>query len=56
VGAIERTLAKSLRQRCLIHRCRNLLAKIPAHARAEVKVADSTGVRRSSASFSDGVM
>ena len=39
VGAIERTLAKSLRQRCLIHRCRNLLAKIPAGAQAEVKKA-----------------
>lgn len=39
VGAIERTLARSLRQRCLIHRCRNLLAKVPAHAQAEVKKA-----------------
>jgi transposase-like protein len=39
VGAIERSLAKSLRQRCLIHRARNILAKVPAHAQAEVKKA-----------------
>ena len=39
VGAIERTMARSLRQRCLIHRCRNLLAKVPARAQAEVKAA-----------------
>jgi putative transposase len=39
VGAIERTLPRSLRQRCLIHRGRNLLAKVPAHAQAEVKAA-----------------
>lgn len=39
VGAIERGLARSLRQRCLIHRCRNLLAKVPKHAQAEVKAA-----------------
>jgi transposase-like protein len=37
VGAIERTMPRSLRQRCLIHRCRNLLAKVPARAQAEVK-------------------
>jgi transposase-like protein len=28
-----------LRQRCLLHRCRNLLAKVPKHAQAEVKAA-----------------
>jgi putative transposase len=39
VGAIERTQAQSLRQRCLIHRARNILAKVPAHAQAEVKTA-----------------
>jgi putative transposase len=39
VGAIERTMTRSLRQRCLIHRCRNLLAKVPAGAQAEVKAA-----------------
>ena len=39
VGAIERTMPRSLRQRCLIHRARNLLAKIPAHAQSEVKAA-----------------
>jgi putative transposase len=39
VGAIERSMPRSLRQRCLIHRCRNLLAKVPAHAQGEVKAA-----------------
>jgi transposase-like protein len=39
VGAIERTLPRSLRQRCLIHRGRNLLAKVPKHAQAEIKAA-----------------
>jgi transposase-like protein len=39
VGGIERKLPRSLRQRCLIHRCRNLLAKVPKHAQAEVKAA-----------------
>ena len=39
IGAIERTMSKSLRQRCLIHRCRNLLAKVPAAAQEEVKAA-----------------
>jgi len=39
VGAIERRLARSLRQRCLIHRVRNVLAKVPAHAQDEVKKA-----------------
>ena len=29
IGAVELVFANSLRQRCLIHRCRNLLAKIP---------------------------
>jgi putative transposase len=39
VGAIDRSMPRSLRQRCLIHRCRNLLAKVPAHAQGEVKAA-----------------
>lgn len=39
VGAIERTSPRSLRQRCVIHRARNILAKVPKHAQAEVKAA-----------------
>jgi putative transposase len=39
VGVIERSMPRSLRQRCLIHRARNLLAKVPAHAQGEVKAA-----------------
>ena len=37
IGAAEQVLAKSLRQRCLIHRARNVLAKVPTVAQAEVK-------------------
>jgi putative transposase len=37
IGAIEQVYPHALRQRCLIHRCRNLLAKIPAGMQAEVK-------------------
>jgi transposase-like protein len=37
IAAIEQAYPKALRQRCLIHRCRNLLAKIPAGMQAEVK-------------------
>lgn len=37
IGACEVVLAKSLRQRCLIHRARNVLAKVPKAAQAEVK-------------------
>ncbi len=29
IGACEVVLAKSLRQRCLVHRARNVLAKVP---------------------------
>ncbi len=36
-GAIEQAFSQSLRQRCVIHRCRDLLAKIPAGMQAEVK-------------------
>jgi len=39
IGAIERNYPHSLRQRCLIHRAGNLLAKVPANAVAEVKAA-----------------
>jgi putative transposase len=39
IGAVELVFATSLRQRCLVHRCRNLLAKVPKHAQAEVKAA-----------------
>jgi transposase-like protein len=37
IGAVEVVFAQSLRQRCLIHRARNVLAKVPASAQAEVK-------------------
>jgi len=37
IAAIELCFSGSLRQRCLIHRARNLLAKVPAHAQATVK-------------------
>ncbi len=37
IGAIEQIYPKALRQRCLVHRCRNLLAKVPAGMQAEVK-------------------
>ena len=39
IGAVEIVFPNSLRQRCLVHRCRNLLAKVPKHAQAEVKAA-----------------
>jgi putative transposase len=39
IGAVELVFSRSLRQRCLVHRCRNLLAKVPKHAQAEVKAA-----------------
>ena len=37
IGAIEQAFPAVLRQRCIIHRVRNLLAKIPAGMQAEVK-------------------
>lgn len=37
IGAAEVVFDRSLRQRCLIHRARNILAKVPAHAQAQVK-------------------
>jgi transposase-like protein len=37
IAAIEQAFPKALRQRCLIHRARNILAKVPAGMHAEVK-------------------
>jgi putative transposase len=37
ITAIEQAYPQALRQRCLIHRARNILAKIPAGIQAEVK-------------------
>ena len=37
IGACEQVLARSLRQRCLIHRARNVLAKVPKSAQGELK-------------------
>ena len=37
ITAIEQACPQALRQRCLIHRARNVLAKIPAGMQAEVK-------------------
>ncbi len=37
IGAVETVLERSLRQRCLVHRARNLLAKVPKHAQGKVK-------------------
>ena len=37
IAAIEQAFPKALRQRCLIHRARNVLAKVPVGMQAEVK-------------------
>jgi putative transposase len=37
IAAIEQAFPKALRQRCLIHRARNVLAKVPAGMQAEIK-------------------
>jgi putative transposase len=37
IGAIEQIYPKALRQRCLVHRARNILAKVPAGMQAEIK-------------------
>ena len=37
IGAIEQVYPHALRQRCLVHRARNVLAKIPAGMQAEIK-------------------
>jgi transposase-like protein len=39
INAIESSLPRSLRQKCLIHRCRNVLAKVPATAQEEIRAA-----------------
>jgi putative transposase len=39
LSAVEQTFPHSLRQRCAIHRARNLLAKVPVAAQAAVKAA-----------------
>jgi transposase-like protein len=39
ISAVERNWSHSLRQRCAIHRCRNVLAKVPKNAQEEVKIA-----------------
>ena len=48
IAAVELVFPHSLRQRCVIHRARNILAKVPAEHQAEVKKAywalfDDTG-------------
>ena len=50
IAAIEQAYPKALRQRCLIHRARNILSKIPAGMQAEVKDAywkifDTEGIK-----------
>ena len=37
IGALERTMGAALRQRCLVHRASNVLAKVPKNAQAQVK-------------------
>ena len=37
INAAESSLPRSLRQRCLIHRCRNYLAKLPAEVQPEMR-------------------
>ena len=37
ISAIEQACPRALRQRCVIHRARNILAKLPAGTQAEVK-------------------
>jgi putative transposase len=39
IGAVEQKMSSALRQRCLIHRTRNVFAKVPAQRREEVKAA-----------------
>jgi len=37
IGAVETTMGAALRQRCLIHRARNLLAKVSKNAQTQIK-------------------
>jgi putative transposase len=39
IAAVQLAFPRSLRQRCLVHRARNVLAKVPTHAQPEVKAA-----------------
>jgi len=39
IHAVEQVFPHALRQRCLIHRARNILAKVPATAQTEIKQA-----------------
>ena len=39
IAGVETTFPRSLRQKCLIHRARNVLAKVPAEAQQEMKAA-----------------
>jgi len=39
IAAVELVFPHSLRQRCAIHRCRNVLAKVPVEHQSEVKAA-----------------
>ena len=39
IGAVETQMGSALRQRCLIHRARNVLAKVPAERQGEIKAA-----------------
>ena len=39
IGAVEAKMSPALRQRCLIHRARNVLAKVPTERRDEIKAA-----------------
>lgn len=55
IGAVELAFPQSLRQRCLIHRARNVLAKVPLAHQSEVKKAywaifDDTGAEPGDAS------
>jgi putative transposase len=38
ISAVKLVCSCSKRQRCLVHRERNILAKVPKHAQAQVKV------------------
>jgi putative transposase len=37
IAGVETTFPRSLRQKCLIHRARNVLAKVPAEAQQEIR-------------------
>jgi transposase-like protein len=39
LSAVEQAFPAALRQRCLVHRARNVLAKVPVAAQAQVKAA-----------------